>query len=83
LDKLPLIRAKIFRIKNGEQILVIVQPHIITDGWSLKIIREELFKCYSMLFRKQSPRMTNIKISYFEYIDKMGSLTKKRNISPI
>ena len=79
LDKLPLMRAKLFRLAKIKHVLVIVQPHIITDGWSLKIIKRELFKCYSAFVRKQSPNLLKIRTPYFEYIERRQQIIQNKH----
>ncbi|CAM4057766.1 amino acid adenylation protein [Bacillus manliponensis] len=45
LSKSPLIRGKLVRCA-GEHILILTFHHIICDGWSLKILKEELLRIY-------------------------------------
>ena len=38
----PLIRVRLFQLKEYEYILMINQHHILSDGWSMGIINREL-----------------------------------------
>ncbi len=84
LNKFPLLRAKLFKCTANKHVLVIVQPHMITDGWSSTIIKEELFSYYSALIAKRTPNLPPLKMSYFEYIqetqDKLNSEVHTRDI---
>ena len=46
LQKLPLIRLKIFKCSNHEYILAFCFHHIIADGSSIHILQQELLKRY-------------------------------------
>ncbi|SMD26148.1 non-ribosomal peptide synthase domain TIGR01720/amino acid adenylation domain-containing protein [Kibdelosporangium aridum] len=43
----PLSRAVLVRLGTDEQVLVLCQHHIITDGWSVEVLLNELWKLYS------------------------------------
>ncbi|WP_428029951.1 aminotransferase class III-fold pyridoxal phosphate-dependent enzyme [Ancylobacter sp.] len=43
----PLLRAALLRIGAGGFALVLIQPHIVTDGWSMQVLANELGELYS------------------------------------
>jgi len=43
----PLFRATVFELGTGDHLLVLVLHHIVTDGWSMGILAEELGRLYS------------------------------------
>lgn len=51
LEKDQLIRGTLIR-NDSEDILILVLHHIISDGWSLNILKEELFDLYNQNFTK-------------------------------
>lgn len=46
LADVPPIRGKVFEIKDGSSILLIVIHHIITDGWSLDMMVDQITELY-------------------------------------
>ncbi|MDE9467192.1 amino acid adenylation domain-containing protein [Xenorhabdus bovienii] len=47
LSRAPLIRVCLFSLESGQDQLVIIMPHIITDGWSVQKLLEELAAEYT------------------------------------
>ncbi|MFE9851466.1 amino acid adenylation domain-containing protein [Streptomyces sp. NPDC005576] len=43
----PLLRVSLFRTGDSEHVLCVVLHHIVADGWSLNILREELAAHYT------------------------------------
>ncbi|OLF16234.1 hypothetical protein BU204_17860 [Actinophytocola xanthii] len=43
----PLTRALLVRLDPGEHVLLLAQHHIVTDGWSVAVLLEELAACYT------------------------------------
>jgi hypothetical protein len=42
----PLLRATLVKIGDEEHILIVVIPHLISDGWSLTVLRKEIEVLY-------------------------------------
>ncbi|MGP9812865.1 aminotransferase class III-fold pyridoxal phosphate-dependent enzyme [Rhodopseudomonas sp. NSM] len=42
-----LLRVDLLRIGAGECALVLIQPHIVTDGWSMQVLANEFGRLYS------------------------------------
>ncbi|MBE9913479.1 amino acid adenylation domain-containing protein [Paenibacillus donghaensis] len=49
LDRPPLVRVGLFQLSMEEHVLVFVMHHIISDGWSLKLLTEEWIGLYNDL----------------------------------
>jgi amino acid adenylation domain-containing protein len=49
LEHAPLFRLSSLRLAPEEHVLVLVMHHIITDGWSMSILFEEIAKYYGQL----------------------------------
>ena len=43
----PLIRARLIRLADDEYVFLLTQHHIVSDGWSLGILVQELSRLYS------------------------------------
>jgi tyrocidine synthetase III len=63
LSKAPLIHILLVNVKNGEQILLIDMHHIISDGISNSILKEEFLSLY-----KDAP-LEPIKIQYKDFTE--------------
>ncbi|WP_245430834.1 non-ribosomal peptide synthetase/type I polyketide synthase [Rhodoplanes roseus] len=42
----PLLRAALLRVGGDRADIVLIQPHIATDGWSMQVLADELAKLY-------------------------------------
>ena len=47
LSSAPLMRAELLRIAPDDHVLVLVLHHIVTDGWSMSVIKRELGEIYA------------------------------------
>ncbi|MFG1391587.1 type I polyketide synthase [Xanthobacter agilis] len=47
LAAVPLLRAALLRIGGAASELVLIQPHIVTDGWSMQVLAHDLARLYS------------------------------------
>lgn len=63
LEKGDLTRVKLVKIKEEEQILLIGQHHIISDGWSLNQLIEEI----NSLYNNTATEVTENSIDYTDY----------------
>ena len=63
----PLLRVTVIRLEPGEHVLVIVMHHMITDGWSLAILLEELSSFYTALAEGKEAQLLDLKIQYSDF----------------
>lgn len=77
----PPLRATLFVVERRHHILLIVLHHIAGDGWSLRILADELSAAYKARLAQQSPEWTPLPIQYADYalwqrgLDSTGQLT--------
>ena len=57
----PLIRARLIRLAEEEYVFLLTQHHVVSDGWSLGILVQEL----SALYRRES--LPRLPIQYPDY----------------
>jgi len=62
-----MLRATLFRLANNEYILLLVNHHIISDGWSSKIIIKELLTCYETLEKRTTNTLPELPIQYGDF----------------
>ena len=67
LDKLPLARGYLIREDHTSFIFFLSVHHIIADGWSMKLIFEDLFTGYNRLCAGSSPDNENPDHQYRDF----------------
>ena len=73
----PLLNVVICRRNNNEHSIVINIHHIISDKWSMRLMRKELSEIYSLLKSDGEAELTPLESQYSEYAEEQ--LTKKAN----
>ena len=64
----PLVRIHLIRLSPNESILMVIKPHLITDGTSMTIFITELAKLYSSL-KSGKEAVLPVALQYAEYAD--------------
>lgn len=63
----PLIRAKVIIISKKIHIITFTMHHIIFDGWSMRILMEELSTFYNAYVSKTEPSIIELPIQYADF----------------
>ncbi len=63
----PLLRASLLRLQDEEHVLLIGLHHIVTDGWSMRILRHELSALYNAFSAGQPSPLPALPIQYADY----------------
>jgi non-ribosomal peptide synthetase component F/thioesterase domain-containing protein/aryl carrier-like protein len=63
----PLFRACLFRLGPDDHVLIITTHHIIADGWSQRIVQDELWTIYDALTRNGQPSLPTLAIQYADF----------------
>ncbi|QDG60168.1 non-ribosomal peptide synthetase [Pseudomonas sp. NIBRBAC000502773] len=63
----PLMRVSLLRLAEDEHVLVLVQHHIISDGWSMQVMVDELVQLYAAYSQGQSLQLPDLPIQYVDY----------------
>ncbi|MCC8365342.1 amino acid adenylation domain-containing protein [Xenorhabdus sp. PB61.4] len=63
----PLIRGQLFRLAEDENILLLTQHHIISDGWSVNVMMQEFSTLYLSFCHEQPDPLPPLKIQYADY----------------
>nr|ABB80392.1 nonribosomal peptide synthetase - polyketide synthase hybrid [Lysobacter lactamgenus] len=63
----PLIRGRLLRLGEAEHVLLITQHHIVSDGWSLAILIDEVGALYSAFVRGRADPLPPLAVQYPEY----------------
>jgi amino acid adenylation domain-containing protein len=67
LEAGPLIRGRLIRISDEEHTLLITMHHIVSDGWSLGILVNEMSALYSAYLRGAADPLPELRIQYADY----------------
>ncbi len=63
----PLIRSFILKIKPGQYVLSLDIHHIVTDGWSIGIIINEIISNYRILVKEPQTELPDLHLQYADY----------------
>jgi len=63
----PLMRALLLILGPHESVLVTNVHHVIADGWSNRILQQDLWASYSQLALGASPSLSRLPIQYSDY----------------
>ncbi len=63
----PLFRAKLLRRKDTSHILLLTLHHIITDGWSMGILKHEFSTLYQDALEGKFPSLAPLPIQYIDF----------------
>jgi acyl carrier protein len=63
----PLIRAALFRLSPDEHVFLIVMHHIVSDGWSMSILINELATLYEAFSKGQPSPLSPLPIQYADF----------------
>jgi amino acid adenylation domain-containing protein len=64
----PLFRAQLLRMANDKHLLVLGLHHIITDGWSQEILKQDLWTLYRAALEGTSPALPALDERYADYV---------------
>ncbi len=67
LDTGPLFICKLLKLSATEWILLMNMHHIITDGWSVKILLDELGLIYTALIQKKPVSLPVVPVTYPDF----------------
>ncbi|SCZ14963.1 Phosphopantetheine attachment site, partial [Pseudomonas sp. NFACC37-1] len=63
----PLLRVGLLRVAADEHVLVLTQHHIVSDGWSMQLLVQELIQGYAAYSQGESPALAELPIQYADY----------------
>ncbi len=64
----PLFRTQYIKTAEQEGIIGFCIHHIIADGWSLKVIREELFHLYQQKVKGEESNLPELELEFSDYL---------------
>ncbi|HEY2232001.1 MAG TPA: amino acid adenylation domain-containing protein, partial [Candidatus Angelobacter sp.] len=67
LGRGPLLRAHLLRLAEQDHLLLLTMHHIVTDGWSMGIIMQEIARLYEAYLKNEDPGLPELGIQYADY----------------
>jgi len=62
-----MLRASLVRVTQHDHVLLLVLPHITSDGWSMIVLCQELIALYNSLVHGQPCPLPDLPIQYTDY----------------
>ncbi|WP_186137234.1 non-ribosomal peptide synthetase, partial [Burkholderia gladioli] len=63
----PLIRGQLLALDDTQHILLVTQHHIVSDGWSIGVLIDEISTLYAAFHRRQPDPLPPLAIQYADY----------------
>ena len=63
----PVWRATLVRLEDEEHLLLLTLHHIVSDGWSLRVLARELGEVYDAFAQERSPSLPVLDVQYGDY----------------
>ena len=63
----PLLRIKLLRLDVDDHVLLVTLHHIISDGWSMGILTQEVAALYEAYLGGEASSLPELKIQYADY----------------
>ncbi|MGH4020308.1 MAG: amino acid adenylation domain-containing protein, partial [Pseudonocardiaceae bacterium] len=63
----PLTRAVLVRLAEDDHVLLLSQHHIVTDGWSVGVLVDELAELYAAAVRRVPATLPQLSIQYADF----------------
>jgi len=67
LEKGPLLRAKLIRVSDDRCLFYYNMHHIVSDGWSVKVLINDVMTCYEAFAKGEKPELAELPIQYKDY----------------
>lgn len=67
LTKNQLFRIHLFQLAEEEHVLLLTMHHIITDKWSMNVLRQELAACYNHFLKNETPDLPVLPYQFPDY----------------
>ncbi len=67
LAQAPLARARLLKLRDDEHVLLFAMHHIISDGWSLGVLVNEVAEIYPAIANGNEIALPELKVQYADY----------------
>ncbi|MBV4533891.1 amino acid adenylation domain-containing protein [Pseudomonas sp. SWRI107] len=63
----PLLRLKLLRLNDDDHVLAMTLHHIVSDGWSMQVMVDELIQGYAAFSEGREPLFAELAVQYADY----------------
>jgi amino acid adenylation domain-containing protein len=81
LERGPLLRVILLRVDPAEHALVLVMHHIVSDGWSMSVLFDELSALYDAFSRGLPSPLPALPVQYARYADRQRRALSGRQMA--
>ena len=67
LERGPLLRSTLLRLAEDDHVLLFTLHHVVSDGWSTRVLVREVSALYAAFSRGEEPRLPGLPIQYADY----------------
>ncbi|HEX6346256.1 amino acid adenylation domain-containing protein, partial [Umezawaea sp.] len=67
LERGPLVRALLVRVADDEHVLLVTAHHVVTDGWSMGVLTEELGELYGAAVSGREAALPALPVQYADF----------------
>jgi amino acid adenylation domain-containing protein len=64
----PLIRLTLARLTSREHVLIVVEHHLIHDGWAQGVFLRDFLELYEALVSGREPRLPELPVQFADYV---------------
>jgi len=68
LERGPLLRASLFGRSRQESVFLLCLHHIVADGWSLRLLIDEMAQLYEAYCRNEAGQLPPLSVRYVDYV---------------
>ncbi|HEY3609620.1 MAG TPA: condensation domain-containing protein, partial [Pseudonocardiaceae bacterium] len=68
LESGPLYRFRLVRLTADDHVLIMSAHHIVTDGWSMGVLVQELAAAYGAFAEGHTPQLDDLPFGYAEHV---------------
>ncbi|MBD3629798.1 non-ribosomal peptide synthetase [Cyclobacterium sp.] len=77
-----MFRASLITVSEGHHLLVLAMHHMVSDAWSMAIIKKELSEGYKQSLKKDAIKLPALQVQYADYTQWQRSLARQNAIKP-
>jgi tyrocidine synthetase-3 len=79
----PLMRAKLTRLEDNRHQFLLSMHHIISDGWSMKVLISDLLRIYNSLVHQNDVELQPLKLQYKDYAAWQHNFLESEQMQPV
>ncbi|MGW5652953.1 amino acid adenylation domain-containing protein [Streptomyces humi] len=70
LERPPLLRATLLRLHDTEAVLAVAMHHAVLDGWSARLLDEQISEAYRAAVGRRPPRLPELPLQFGPYAER-------------